>query len=120
MYSKIFEKYIKNDEKAVMWFEPPPQPDTLPVGGGAVSPVGFTTPPGAKHGSPNHVLNDHTYCCAMVPGACQDGEPLPEHADKCMSFHRSKLDTRTEDGKRLGIPLFITEFGACFTEGPCT
>ena len=21
---------------------------------------------------------------------------------------------------RLGIPLFITEFGACFTEGPCT
>jgi len=120
MYSRAFEKYKANDDKAIMWFEPPPQPDTLPIVGGLVSPVGFKTPPGGDHGSANHVLNDHTYCCAMNPGACADEEPLPEHADSCMKFHRAKLGTRTSDAKKLGIPLFISEFGACFTEGPCT
>ena len=120
MYSKIFEKYKANDDKAIMWFEPPPAPDTLPLVGGTVSPVGFETPPGGEKGSPNHVLNDHTYCCAMVPGVCEDEEPRPQDATKCMDFHRAKLGTRTADAERLGIPLFITEFGACFTEGPCT
>lgn len=120
MYSRAYEKYISHDDKAIMWFEPTPQPDTLPIAGGLVSPVGFTKPPGGDPHSANHVLNDHTYCCAMVPGVCSEGEPLAEYADACMAFHRAKLGTRTADAKRLGIPLFITEFGACFTEGPCT
>ena len=122
LYSKIFDKYIKNDDKAVMWFEPPPQPDTLPIAGGTVAPVGFERPPGAQPGSPNHVLNDHTYCCAMdyEAGVCKDEEPTPAGAESCMKFHRAKLQTRSADAKRLKIPLFISEFGACFNEGPCT
>ena len=105
-----------------MWFEPPPQPDTLPVAGGFVAPVGFEHPPGAQVGSPNHVLNDHTYCCAMdyEDGVCKDQEPTPAGAESCMKFHRAKLQTRSADAKRLKIPLFISEFGACFNEGPCT
>ena len=93
LYSKIFEKYMKNDDKSVMWFEPPPQPDTLPINGGMVSPVGFTTPPGAQIGSPNHVLNEHTYCCAMDydSGVCENEEPTPAGAESCMKFHRAKL-----------------------------
>ena len=72
LYSKLHEKYMKNDDKSIMWFEPPPQPDTMPIGSGMVIPVGFEKPPGAEFGSPNHVLNDHTYCCAMVheEGTC--------------------------------------------------
>ena len=103
-----------------MWFEPPPIPDALPIGNGITSPVGFKTPPGAAIGSANHVLNDHTYCCAIVSDACIDHEPLPEKADVCLAWHKSKIGTRSADAERLGIPLFITEFGACFNEGPCS
>ena len=122
LYSKIFDKYMKNDDKALMWFEPLPQPDTLPIAGGSVSPVGFERPPGAQPGSPNHVLNEHTYCCAMdyEAGVCKDMEPTLAGAESCMKFHRAKLQTRSADAKRLKVPLVITEFGACFTEGPCT
>lgn len=102
-----------------MWFEPVPQPDSLPVLHGTNFPVGFETPPGGNVGSPYHVLNDHSYCCAMDPRACHGGEPLPEHADSCLEWHHSKLGERSKDAKRLGIPLFITEFGACFSDGPC-
>ena len=122
LYEKIHEKYMQNDENSVMWFEPPPFPDTLPLAGGSVVPVGFEKPPGGEFGSINHALNDHTYCCAVVQeeGVCKDQEPTPEGAEACMNFHRAKLGTRTADAKRLGIPLFISEFGACFNEGPCT
>ena len=72
MYEKIFKKYQANDENSLMWFEPPPQPDSLPIGGGITAPVGFEKPPGGEVGSANHVLNDHTYCCAIVLDACKD------------------------------------------------
>ena len=32
MYARVYEKYIKNDEDAIMWFEPPPMPGTIPLG----------------------------------------------------------------------------------------
>lgn len=67
MYSQIYEKYQANDKNAVMWFEPVPQPDSVPLAGGFTAPVGFLRPPGAEPGSPFHVLNDHSYCCAMAP-----------------------------------------------------
>lgn len=65
MYARIYEKYIANDANSLMWFEPVPQPDALPIAHGFVAPVGFVLPPGGALNSPNHVLNDHTYCCAM-------------------------------------------------------
>jgi|Transcript_30199 hypothetical protein len=63
-YAKIFDKYVGNDEKALMWFEPVTDPDVDGWrDGGSIFPVGFETPPGGEIGSANHVLNDHTYCC---------------------------------------------------------
>jgi len=63
-YAKVFDKYVANDDRAMMWFEPVTNPD---VQGwllkGQIFPVGFKTPPGGEVGSANHVLNDHTYCC---------------------------------------------------------
>ena len=63
MYARIYERYQKNDPNSLMWFEPASFPDEVGVLSGIVFPVGFITPPGAEIGSPNHVLNDHTYCC---------------------------------------------------------
>jgi hypothetical protein len=70
MYTAIQEKFMANsNETSKMWFEPNVFPDEIgvPIGegdlGGKVFPVGFQTPPGGAIGSPNHVLNDHTYCC---------------------------------------------------------
>ena len=102
-----------------MWFEPSPQPDSIPFAGGLNFPVGFELPPGGELGSPYHVLNDHTYCCAFIGSACENGEPTPEGAETCLKWHESKIGTRQRDAKRLGIPLVITEFGACFSDGPC-
>ena len=37
-----------------------------------------------------------------------------------MKWHEKRIGTRAKDAERLGVPLIITEFGACLTEGPCT
>ena len=70
MYAKIQAKYMTNSNgTSKMWFEPMSFPDEIgnPIGdgnlGGVVFPVGFEVPPGGQIGSPNHILNDHTYCC---------------------------------------------------------
>lgn len=122
-YAKIFDKYIKNDDKAMMWFEPVTDPDVDGwTDGGSIYPVGFETPPGGKIGSANHVLNDHTYCCQLGgdPSPCASGEPDPALADECLVWHKKRIGTRSLDAERLGVPYHITEFGACLTEGPCT
>ena len=119
MYEKIYEKYSKNDENALMWFEPVVHPDIMPHNGGLVFPVGFETPPGGKIGSDKHILNDHTYCCQLNSTVCASGEPDPKMADECLDWHRLRISVRDKDAKRLGVPLMISEFGACLTEGPC-
>ena len=122
-YAKVFEKYIKNDPDAMMWFEPVTNPDVNGwLNGGTIFPVGFTKPPGGEIGSRNHVLNDHTYCCQLGgdPSPCETGEPSPDLADECLVWHKKRIGTRATDAERLGIPYHITEFGACLTEGPCT
>lgn len=103
-----------------MWFEPTQFPDVVGVLGGFIPAVGFNTPPGGEIGSTTHILNDHTYCCQMSATECSDGEPQIEHAAMCEDFHRRRLTQRKADANRLGVPLFITEFGACLSEGPCT
>ena len=102
-----------------MLFEPVPQPDSLPLLGGLNFAVGFQKPPGAAIGSPNHVLNDHSYWCAMDPSACENGEPRLDKTGSCKSWHERKVGQRYKDAERLDIPLFISEFGTCFTDGPC-
>ena len=51
---------------------------------------------------------------------CATGEPMVEDAEECLAWHHKRVDTRAKDAERLGVPLVITEFGACLTEGPCT
>lgn len=120
MYTRIFEKYQKNDPTSVMWFEPASFPDEIGILSGVVVPVGFLTPPGGEIGSPNHVLNDHTYCCQLSATACLSGEPDLNLAAQCHSWHEKRIGTRAHDAVRLGVPLMISEFGACLTEAPCT
>jgi len=67
-----------------------------------------------------HVLNDHAYCCVMGVGVCESGEPKVADAAACADWHKTRFEIRDHDAKRLGLPFFLSEFGACLTEGPCT
>ena len=122
-YAAAFERYVKHDPNAMMWFEPVTDPDVDGwLNGGTIFPVGFVTPPGGEYNSANHVLNDHTYCCQLGgwPQPCETGEPSPDLADECLAWHRKRVGTRSTDAERLGVPYHITEFGACLTKEPCT
>lgn len=123
MYEKFYEKYQEHNEGSLMWFEPIQVPDSFGLGPklpGLIFDVGFETPPGGEIGSPYHVLNDHTYCCTLGLQICATGEPSTEFATQCASWHNKRLHHRNQDAERLGLPLFISEFGACLTEDNCT
>lgn len=103
-----------------MYYEPGQYPDKIGYGIEHISAVGFDTNPGAGLSSPNHVLNDHTYCCQMANDECEDGEPKVADKDRCESWHAKIFDKRHQDAARLGVPFILSEFGACLTEAPCT
>lgn len=76
--------------------------------------VGFVMPPGGSIGSDFHVLQDHTYCCQLGFDVCdKTGEPAPEMIDQCWAFHVKRHRVRSEDARRLGVPFYMGEFGAC-------
>jgi len=121
LWEAAFERYYKNSENSIMWFEPSVFPDETLFMGGLVFPAGFDRLPGGDlptH-SPNHVFNDHTYCCQLALDMCETGEPRMDRADLCLEWHDKRIGTRAADAERYGVPLMITEFGACLTEGPC-
>ena len=120
LFNRTFvEAYKPADESKIMFFEPTQFPDTMGVLGGIVWNLGFTTPPGGEIGSSVHVLNDHTYCCQLDPAVCATGEPNPAYKDKCEEWHAKRLAVRDQDAQRLGVPLFISEFGACLNSSVC-
>lgn len=49
----------------------------------------------------------------------ETGEPRPEDKERCAAWHDKRIGTRTEDAKKLGIPLFMSEFGACLDSDEC-
>jgi hypothetical protein len=105
-----------------MFFEPGQFPDMMGSIGGVdlIFHLGFETPPGGQIGSPNHVLNDHTYCCQMGLDVCSaTGEPASDMKAKCLEWHEKRIGTRSQDAEKLGIPLFISEFGACLDSDAC-
>ena len=55
----------------------------------------------------------------MDPSACENGEPRLDKTGSCKNWHERKVGQRYKDAERLDIPLFISEFGTCFTDGPC-
>jgi len=120
MYERTFEKYQKNDEDSIMWFEPATFPDVISNFGGIITAAGFKVPPGGQIGSENHVMNDHTYCCQLNSKVCASGEPDPAYKEECREWHKKRIGQRNIDAQNLNIPLHISEFGACLTEGPCT
>jgi len=116
MYKRINEKFMNVSSENIMFFEPGQAPDAEL---GFVFNVGFKTPPGGEIGSPNHVLNDHTYCCVRSPSMCKTGEPDVNKGKECLEWHEKKLSVRQDDSKRLGVPLMISEFGACLDSQVC-
>jgi len=102
-----------------MFFESSQFPDTIGLFGGLVVPLGFSKPPGGANNSTVHVLNDHSYCCQLDPSICLTGEPTLEKAVECRAWHEKRLATRSLDAQRYGIPLFISEFGACLNSSSC-
>lgn len=120
MYERVFERYYKNDPDSIMFFEPAVWPDIMPYFGGVIRPVGFDSPPGSTFGSRNHVLNDHTYCCQLSLTACATGEPSTDLVEECYAWHDKRIGTRRNDADVLGLPLIISEFGACLTDAACT
>lgn len=81
--------------------------------------VGFNKPPGGDVGSKNHALNAHTYCCQLNTEVCATGEPAEGSDDICLAFHKERVGQRVADAKRLGVPLFMSEFGACLDSEVC-
>ena len=50
---------------------------------------------------------------------CSDGEPDPLSSNECIEWHDQRIGKRTKDAKRLGIPLLMSEFGACMGTYAC-
>lgn len=113
------EAYQPADKSKIMFFESSQFPDTIGLFGGLVVPLGFSKPPGGANNSTVHVLNDHSYCCQLDPSICLTGEPTLEKAVECRAWHEKRLATRSLDAQRYGIPLFISEFGACLNSSSC-
>ena len=75
---------------------------------GVINEVGFDTLPQGG------ILNDHAYCCTMDPEVCKiPGEYPTERLDECRDYHMRTVAQRNQDAKKLGVPLFISEFGMC-------
>lgn len=116
MYARIHAAYMNASSDNINFFEPCQAPDAVL---GEIQYAGFEVPPGGQIGSPNHVLNDHTYCCTLSGSMCKTGEPDPKKGEQCLKWHEKRLKVRSEDAKRLGIPLIISEFGACLDSEVC-
>jgi hypothetical protein len=119
LYKKCYSTYQKYDKSKIMFFEPGQFPDTLGVDGGIVLPLGFTELPGGNENKATHVLNDHTYCCQVSADMCSTGEPPANRALECLDFHQRRLEQRNIDAEGYGVPLIISEFGACLNSTAC-
>jgi len=102
--------------KTINYFETAQYPDSYQ---GVVNDAGFTKPPGGELNSPNHVLNDHSYCCQLSGTMCESGEPDVTKAKECRAWHGKRIQTRAKNAKDLGIPLIVSEFGACYGSDVC-
>lgn len=50
---------------------------------------------------------------------CDSGEPDPKRLSECVEFNKRRIKVRNEDAKRYGVPLIISEFGACLNSTVC-
>ena len=47
------------------------------------------------------------------------GEPDISKKQICEEWHNKRIQTRDQDAQELGIPLIISEFGACYGTEAC-
>lgn len=50
---------------------------------------------------------------------CDSGEPEVSKAKECKEWHNKRIQTREKNAKDLGIPLIVSEFGACYGSDVC-
>jgi endoglycosylceramidase len=69
------------------------------------------------------VLSQHVYCCANDPESCKSeknyGELSNAGLKNCKTYVQDLISTRSEEANKLGVPLFISEFGACSGSKTC-
>ena len=116
-YAKIDEGIAEIDPDYTMLFEPIPFPDTLPLFGGFALDTFSKTP--VENTIRKQMFNVHSYCCAADQNICKDGEPKLSDAKKCSEFHDRKLKKNKQQAKDIGVPVIITEFGACSASEAC-
>jgi endoglycosylceramidase len=118
-YRRLDEAVREFDHEFISLYEPVPFPDTLPFFGG-ISVGSFKEIPLNKTPRKYQALNMHSYCCMAKADACETGEPLLEDSlTLCADFHKRKLKKNKETANNLGVPLIITEFGACSNTQAC-
>ena len=117
-YSKIDEGISQIDPDYTMLFEPIPFPDTLPLFGGYAlgtfdkTPVDITLR--------KQMFNVHSYCCAADQNICKNGEPkMSDATGTCTEFHDRKLKKNKKQANDIGVPVIVTEFGACSSSKAC-
>ena len=55
----------------------------------------------------------------MEGGICDDGDVPMDRLPECKEFHYRKMGTKKKDANRLGVPIMISEWGACSDSLAC-
>ena len=116
-YSHVDKGIAEIDPDYTMLFQPIPFPDTLPLFGGQALSTFETAPVDIT--LRKQMFNVHAYCCAADQNVCKDGEPKVADYDRCSSFHDRKLEKNKKQAGQMGVPLIVTEFGACSSSKAC-
>ena len=116
-YSHIDAGIAEIDPDYTMLFQPIPFPDTLPLFGGHALSTFKTAPVDTT--IRKQMFNVHAYCCAADQNVCKDGEPKAADYGRCSSFHDRKLEKNKKQAGEMGIPVIVTEFGACSSSKAC-
>ena len=117
-YAKIDAGIAEIDPDYTMLFEPIPFPDTLPLFGGHA--LGTFTRTPVNNTIRKQMFNVHSYCCAADQNICKDGEPkMADASGTCTDFHDRKLKKNKQQANDIGIPIIVTEFGACSSSKAC-
>ena len=118
LYKTVNSAIEEVDKDYILFYQPVPFPDTLPLFGGKVLST-FSKPPVDTTSRPQ-VFNVHNYCCQAGPDICRSGEPsLKEATEHCPKFHEEKVSGNKKQAQKLQAPLIVTEFGACSDSEAC-
>lgn len=118
LYKTVNSAIEEVDKDYILFYQPVPFPDTLPLFGGKVLST-FSKPPVDVTSRPQ-VFNVHNYCCQAGPDICRSGEPsLKEATEHCPKFHEEKVAGNKKQAQKLKAPLIVTEFGACSDSEAC-